>query len=156
MDIRVSRLKLLSPLFYTPDEGLKDAFLPLEEGEGELLFCFELEEANYRSFEPDKGIFFEKMIFAGRAVKMLSCGPLPAAVQIGGKELSVGQFQLAAGNYLFSQERRLLTKEEAAALALEIQAEGLWQRLNLGRKLYLRRLFEDGSQVTQIFRPREE
>ena len=154
MSIQISKFKLLSPLFYVPEQSLR----PFEDGEAEAekIFCFELEEAQYRNIEPDREKFFGNLIFAGRAVKKFSCGELPGTVQIGGKELSVGQLRLPEGDYLFSQERRFLVREEAAVMALEIQAEGLWQRLKPGRKLYLRRLFEDGSPVTQLFRPWEE
>ena len=133
MKIEITKLQLLSPLFYVSAEGL----IPFEYREGDLLFCFELEEAQYRNFEPEGEAFFKNQVFAGKAVKGLSCGEL----------------ELPGGNYLFAQEREILSKGDTIAMALEIQKEGLWQRLKPGRRLYLRYLFEDGSPVTQLFRP---
>jgi hypothetical protein len=61
--------------------------------------------------------------------------------------------ELPRGNYLFAQVRETLSRDEIIDLAIEVQSEGLWQRLELGFKYYLRFLFEDGSPVTQVFRP---
>lgn len=36
---------------------------------------------------------------------------------------------------------------------MELQKEGLWQRLELENRYYLRYLSEDGSEITQLFRP---
>jgi len=60
--------------------------------------------------------------------------------------------ELPQGSYLFSQKREILNREEIIAMAIDIQQEGLWQRLKLGKKLYLRYLYEDGKCVTQILR----
>jgi hypothetical protein len=38
-------------------------------------------------------------------------------------------------------------------MAIEQQKDGLWERLKPGNRLYLRILSEDGSPVTQLFRP---
>jgi hypothetical protein len=38
-------------------------------------------------------------------------------------------------------------------MAIEQQKDGLWEQLRLGNHLYIRYLFEDGSPVTQVFRP---
>jgi hypothetical protein len=60
--------------------------------------------------------------------------------------------QLPAGLYAFSQKRSWLNREECVFMASEQQKDGLWERLHLGNLLYIRRLFEDGSPVTQFFR----
>jgi hypothetical protein len=137
MKYEISRLNLLSPLFYVSEQGLTTGRSPFEyrEGEGERLFCFELDEEQYRNFEPDEGKFFENLVFEGKAVDKSSGLELPK------------------GNYLFAQQRKVLSREETSAMAAEIQKEGLWQRLKPGKRLYLRRLFEDGSPVTQLLRP---
>ena len=93
-------------------------------GDGEKLFYFELDEAG--EFEPDKTRFLDNPV---------SCGELPP------------------GDYLFAQKRETLNHKEIIDLAIEIHQEGLWQRLILGKRLYLRYLFEDGREVTQLFRP---
>ena len=123
MITEVLRFNLLSPISYTPIPEA-DPFAYKEEN-GETLFCFELEEAHRQSIEPDKSRLLGQLV--------------PA------KELPTGQ-------YLFAQKRELLCKDEILNMAVEIQQEGLWQRLKLGTKLYLRYLFEDGSIVTQLFR----
>jgi hypothetical protein len=135
MRFEISKLNLLSPLFYIPGQGT-----PFEcSGEGEKLLCFELDEAQCRNFEPDEGIFFENLVFIGKAAKEPGAGE--------------DSLELPRGNYLFAQQKKVLNREETTAMALEIQVEGLWQRLKPGKRLYLRYLFEDGRAVTQLYRP---
>jgi hypothetical protein len=55
--------------------------------------------------------------------------------------------------YLFDQQRSALNRAECTDMAIEQQTDGLWERLRPGNRVYIRRLFEDGSPVTQIFRP---
>jgi hypothetical protein len=62
--------------------------------------------------------------------------------------------ELPPGVYYFTQERKeILENEKLLTMVMELQKEGLWERLKLEEKLYVRRLFEDGSPVTQIWRP---
>ena len=127
MQIEISRLHLLSPLYFTPEKDA-DPFSFRERGpDGEKIFCFELEETQYRSFEPEKAKFFGSRIMDEKV--------------------------LPQGDYLFAQKREILKREEIMNLAVEMQQEALWQRLEPEKKLYLRYLFEDGSWVTQLFRP---
>ncbi|MCL2381581.1 MAG: hypothetical protein FWC64_08315 [Treponema sp.] len=137
--VNISRLNLVSPLYYT----LEKDFEPFgyKEGDGEKLFCFELDETQAMEFDPGKTDFLKNLVFSGRAedgADRRLCMELPQ------------------GNYLFAQQREILGWEEIAGMAVEVQQEGLWQRLSLGGKLYLRYLFEDGCCVTQLFRPYEE
>jgi hypothetical protein len=62
------------------------------------------------------------------------------------------QLEIPAADYFFAQQREALDRETIISMAIEVQREILWQRLQPEPALYLRRLFEDGSQVTQIFR----
>ena len=121
MTINITRLNLLKPLYFAPDEG-----------SGEKLFCFELDEAQYRSFEPEKAKFLENPVYGG------------------------ADRELPQGDYLFAQKREVLSRQEIIDMAVEMQQEGLWQRLEPGKRLYLRCLFEDGCWVTQLFRPYTE
>jgi hypothetical protein len=114
---------LLAPLCFSPAEG--DPF-NYREGDGEKLYCFQLNENEYNNFEPDKEALLGPLVFSQ---------------------------ELPGGSYLFAQKRELLSREEIIDMAVEIQAEGLWQRLTPGKTLYLRYLFEDSSAVTQLFRP---
>jgi len=136
MELEILRLNLLSPLHYVPLEN-PDPFA-YREGSGEMLFCFDLDEDERRSFEPDRTKLLKKLIFGGKS-----------AGETAGEML----LELPEGNYLFAQKREILSREDIIALAVEIQQEGLWQRLLPGKRLYLRYLFEDNKPVTQLFRP---
>jgi hypothetical protein len=63
---------------------------------------------------------------------------------------------LPAGQYIFSQKREILSRDEILEMTVEIQQEALWQRLIPAPRLYLRYLSEDGRGVTQVFRPYKE
>ena len=137
MKTEILNLLLAIPLYYMPDENI-EAFARAGNGDKEapeMLFCFELDEDLYSSFEPDRKKFFSNRIFGGIS------SPEPAGLE------------LPRGNYLFAQERELLDRDALSDMAAEIQLEGLWQRLKPGKKLYLRYLFEDGKTVSQLFRP---
>ena len=139
MEYEILRLNLLSPLFYSPDNGA-DPFNCPEDGE--RLFCFKLNQAQYLNFEPDKEGFIGSLIFSGKALDE------------GDTELKgEASLELPAGNYMFAQEKRLLNRDEIIDMAIEIQSETLWQRLKPEGKLFLRYLYEDGNWVTQLFRP---
>ena len=132
----IQRLKLLAPLFYTPEtEG--DPF-SYKEGNGEKLYCFEIDENQRLSIEPDAKTLLKTLVFGGSPAKT---------------DADKARLELPAGDYLFAQEREILGRDEIIAAVAEIQSEGLWQRLEPGNRLYLRYLFEDGCLVTQLFRP---
>ncbi|GHV44872.1 hypothetical protein AGMMS49546_29540 [Spirochaetia bacterium] len=137
--IQTIRLELRSPLFYSADPGL----IPFqyEICAGELLFCFDLEPAQSRNIEPESALLLGPLVFAGR---------------LGGKPAEDGQpapVELPAGRYLFAQERKALNRDEFIEMAVEVQKDGLWERLSPADRLYARYLFEDGRVVTQVFRP---
>jgi len=131
------RLDLRAPLFYTEAPGL-GAFgcpPPVEEA-SEFLFCFELDQEQSQSIEPDPENFLERLVFSGKNVQNQQ-----------------GDLELPAGLYLFAQQRGVIGREECIALAVEQQKDGLWEKTKLGNRLFIRLLYEDGGQVTQIFRP---
>jgi hypothetical protein len=135
------RLELFAPLVYIPDPEL----LPFPRGEGqeaaetpERLFWFTLDEAQGRSIEPDPAVFL---------------GPPGAGGYLAPAGYKGEGLELPRGRYLFAQERGTLGREGITAMAIEIQKDGLWERLRLDGRLYLRYLYEDGSAVTQVFRP---
>ena len=144
MEGEISRLSLLSPLYYVPGE--KPESLGFQEETGgvpgeEELFCFKLDETQDKSIEPDKKKLLADMVFYGKAVK--------AAPE-------ESSFKLPEGSYLFLQKREMVSMDGIIDLAVEMQSEGLWQRLKLEGKLYIRRLYEDQRWVTQLFRPYRE
>jgi len=137
--MEVQILTLLSPLYYIEAES--DPF-NYREGDGEKLYCFTLNENESLSFEPDKKALLDRLVFSASAVLGAQGETVKASPQI-----------LPEGSYLFAQKREVLSREEIIDMAVEIQAEGLWQRLKPGKTLYLRYLFEDSNSVTQLYRP---
>jgi hypothetical protein len=104
-----------------------------DEAARELLFCFELNPEQAQRIDPEADTFLGELVSAGKAGN--------------------GKLQLAAGLYLFVQQRTALNRDECIYLAIEQQKDGLWEQLCLGNRLYIRCLYEDGSSVTQILRP---
>jgi hypothetical protein len=133
---RTIRLELRSPLFYREEPGLVPFRYEIQAGE--TLFCFGLDKAQGRSIEPDPAALLGPLVFGGLAL---------------GGRLPDGPLELPAGSYLFAQEREALSREEVIGMAVEVQKDGLWERLAPGGRLYVRYLFEDGRAVTQVFRP---
>jgi hypothetical protein len=142
-----SYLRLTAPLLYRPfaDLGKAEEMFPGAPGQepenGETLFRFVLNPRAAGSIEPAAGGYLERLTAAGE----LSCGDSPAPAGL----------DLPAGEYWFTQIRQVLDRAECVETALELQKEGLWQRIGLGTILYFRCLREDGSPVVQLFRPVE-
>jgi hypothetical protein len=132
------RLDLRAPLLYTKTPAPLDAFdcpSPSEEAL-EFLFCFELDQEQSQSIEPQPDNFLERLVFSGKNVQNQNKGDL----------------ELPAGLYLFAQRRGIIGREECIDLAIEQQKDGLWEKIKLGNRLFIRLLYEDGSPVTQLFR----
>ena len=131
------RLDLRAPLLYTETPGL-DAFdcPPPYEETSEFLFCFELDQEQSQSIEPQPENYLGRLVFSGKNVQNRNKGDL----------------ELPAGLYLFVQQRGVIGREECIDLAIEQQKDGLWEKIKLGNRLFLRYLYEDGSPVTQLFR----
>ncbi|MDR3138430.1 MAG: hypothetical protein LBT95_02020 [Treponema sp.] len=136
MEYAVLKLDLRSPLFYTREKS-PDPFSG-RPFTGESLFCFEVNPDQGSRIDPEGETYLGDLICGG------SRDPKPS---------SRPSLELPTGKYLFCQIRSLLGRETIIEMAMEIQKEGLWERLRLGRLLYLRYLFEDLSPVTQVFRP---
>jgi len=130
-------LDLRAPLEYAEAPGLIpfECPPPADEAAQELLFCFELNREQAGRIDPEADCFLGELAFSGK----------------GRNER--GKVRLPAGLYLFAQQRGTLDRGECIGMAIEQQKDGLWERLRLGDRLYVRYLFEDGSSVTQIFRP---
>jgi len=128
-------LDLRAPLLFS-----KIGEFPSEFRENdEFLLCFELAPAQSRSIEPDRELLLGPLVFAGCKT---------------GDSCQDGTAALPAGNYLFTQNRgAYLKKDEWLDMAVEQQKDGLWERYKPENRLFVRFLFEDGSPVTQIFRP---
>ena len=136
------RLNLLTALEYVasplaPFEGL----FPAVGESAEFLFCFDIDPAQAARIDPEPAAFPGALVFSGKRAGGH------------GESAPAGDLRLPAGLYAFMQKRRELSMKECAALAIELQKDGLWERLRLESRLYVRFLFEDGSPVTQLFRP---
>ena len=129
-------LDLRAPLDYEAAPGLDPFVCPLPvEAAQELLFCFEVNQEQAGRIDPQAEYFLGEIVFSGKGKSE--------------KE----KVRLPAGMYLFAQQRRILGREDCINMAIEQQKDGLWERLYLENRLYIRYLFEDGSPVTQLFRP---
>lgn len=137
--LNIIRLNLYTSLFYSKDMELK----PFEHTDllGEKVFHFEINPAQSLSMEPEKEHYLGNLLCGG----ILDPQASPA------KEPEI--FELPVGEYMFAQVREILNQDAFIGMAMEVQKEGLWKRLSLEDRLYLRYLFEDGKGVTQIFRP---
>jgi hypothetical protein len=136
-------LYLHAPLIFPKIDGLPSEFHENEE----ILLCYDLNPAQSRSIEPDRGLLPGSLVFAGR--KTGDC-PLQDS------PLQEGIVRLPPGNYLFTQRRggqiSPLNTDEWLDMAVEQQKDGLWERYKPENRLFVRFLFEDGSPVTQLFR----
>jgi hypothetical protein len=149
------KLELLSPLYYREDPEL----VPFSrKGEGdEQLFCFALDPVQARSIEPDARLFLGNILL--RASAEPSPDPGPARENPGGGEDDGEENKrrkrviLPPGKYLFAQVREVLDREAFIDMAIEVQKDGLWERVTPDTRLYLRYLYEDQGPVTQVLRP---
>jgi hypothetical protein len=153
------RLELLSPLLYQ-GRADPDPFSHRPRGREEWLFRFAIDKAQGQSIEPEAGLFLGPLCAAGR----LETGPKDGAGPVFGGAGAEGpeagevpgEVPLPRGRYLFAQKREALGREAVIDLAIEVQKDGLWERLRLEDHFYLRYLYEEGSAVTQVFRPYRE
>ena len=136
MKPEIIRLHLLSPLFYFAD---KSGTFDFKQEDGEKLFCFEVEKAQAARFEPDKNCFPGSLVFSGKA----------AGKGVQGEP----GMEFKRGDYIFTQVQEILNLDDIVDLAIEVQNEGLWQRLQIGPCFYVRFLLEEDRGVTQIWRP---
>jgi hypothetical protein len=143
MDLHILNLHLQAPLFYARDESLEP--FNYDPSKGELLFYFEIDGAQYRSIEPDRGSYLGRLVFGGVLVH-------PSSAEHGPGSL----LELPRGQYLFAQGPEIADREGYIQMAVEVQKEGLWQQLSLDRGLYLRYVYEDEKPHTQVFRPLAE
>jgi len=134
-------LNLCSPLVYAQTETSLPDNMEKYAGQEELLLCFELDPVQSRAFEPERERLLGTFVFAG------------CKKSENGEKNFEKPVLLPAGAYIFVQRRQALNKDEWLDMAIEQQKDGLWERHKPQPKLYLRYLYEDGSPVTQLFRP---
>ena len=129
------KLDLRAPFFYVKTSDLPQNMVKNEE----FLLCFDLDPVQSRSIEPEPELLLGSLVFTGKT----GCSD----------DFQAQTVSLPAGMYLFLQCRSALSREEWLDLAIEQQKDGLWERHKPENRLYIRYLFEDGSPVTQLFRP---
>jgi hypothetical protein len=155
-DLRFTRLNLVQPLRYLRDDRLNPfdgSASALPAGGWEVMFNMIIDSARGQSFDARPGSrYFAALIHAGRAP--LEEAPLPSASGASATgEAAQETLCLPSGLYFFTQAREFLYEADLTGMALELQKEGLWQRLALENRIYIRYLYEDSSAVTQLFRP---
>ncbi|MDR1031021.1 MAG: hypothetical protein LBL76_09145 [Treponema sp.] len=137
--LTILQLDLRAPLVYRNDETLTPfACTGLAE---ERLFCFDLDADQGLSIEPNEAHYLGPLLFAGT----LALDPEALTVP--------ERFELPQGTYMFAQVKQLLPRDQVIWMAAEVQKEGLWQRMNLEKRLYLRYVVEAEKTITQVFRP---
>jgi hypothetical protein len=138
----ILKLNLLAPLYYAKDETL----VPFKSNPflGERLFCFEIDPVQSVQFEPPENLYPGSLLYSGRGETAFP-SDTPAE--------EVNRVKLPQGSYIFTQAWRFLARKEFIYMVIELQKEGLWERLNLEPRIYLRYLHEEGRAVTQVFRP---
>lgn|GEM_PF-549903 len=151
---------LLTPIKYLKTNK-KDPFnnyqVDNNQGNCESIYCFEIDQSQSGAFEPDKNSLPGTLVFAGSAIAgsaLIESDLIGSAFKK--PETAEPVIELPQGNYLFCQARDIIGREKIIDLMADVQQEGLWQRLVLHNRCYLRFLYEDGSTVTQILRPYSE
>ncbi len=134
MSLTIYTLDLRSPFSYSKLPA-SDAFALLDSEEQAV--CFSLPGAAAREIEPDPEHYLGPIIFTG----ILS------------NDRETQECTIPQGLYLFAQLRETPSKELFTAMAIEVQKEGLWQRLDLAPLVFLRVLKEEDAYVTQVLRP---
>jgi hypothetical protein len=137
--LTIVHLDLRAPLVYRKDASLRP-FVHRGLAE-ERLFCFDLALDQRLSIEPEADQYLGEVLFAGALTLHADAVTEPPAIE------------LPQGTYMFAQVRKLLDREGFIGAAIEVQKEGLWQRMKLENRLYLRYLVEEGETITQVFRP---
>ncbi|MDR2742167.1 MAG: hypothetical protein LBB98_08470 [Treponema sp.] len=138
----VKKLILASPLIYGKDGSLR--FPVCGTVRGDVLFRMALDPSQSRRIEPDRIAFPGRLVEAGSAALSVTGDRDAKAPEL---------LELPAGTYVFAQVRDPPNAETLISMIIEVQQEGLWERLSLDDRLYIRYLFEDEQTVTQVFRP---
>lgn len=134
MILNIFTLDLRAPFFYSKIP-VADPFAVLDSRE--QVVCFSLPDTSAFTIEPEPENYLGPIVFAG--------------VQSG--ESKTSECSIPQGFYLFAQVREHPQKELFTAMAIEVQKEGLWRRLDLEPLVFLRVLKEDDELVTQVLRP---
>jgi hypothetical protein len=144
-DFSVKKLILAASLVYRKDDSLW--FPGSGTGGGEALFRMALDPSQSRSIEPDRIAFPGRLVAAGSATGL-------EKEREGARDVKAPDLlELPEGTYFFAQVQEPAGMETVINMIIEVQQEGLWERFSLDDRLYIRRLFEDGQTVIQVFRP---
>jgi hypothetical protein len=154
------RLTLAAPLYYR-----KAAIQPgtghVPKPGKEFLFHYEINPSEAYRIDPEPEQYLGPLLAAGivdsSAFGVQTMGPADNAGMETPDETCL---VLPSGLYYFTQLRKetFVSSElenfgNFVEMAMELQKEGLWERLRLGPGLYLRLLWEDEAGVVQVWRP---
>ena len=157
MDVKTlafTRLTLGQSLRYRRD----DALTPFDRANRdaaragrEMMFSLIIDSARGQDFgAASGGRYFAALLNAGKiSAETPEHSPASSPDPSGAGET----VDIPAGTYFFTQTRDIPGEDAITLMALELQREGLWRRLVMENRVYLRYLYEDGSAVTQLFRP---
>ncbi|MDR1909231.1 MAG: hypothetical protein LBQ35_04890 [Spirochaetaceae bacterium] len=158
-DLHFTRLNLVQPLRYLRDDSLNPfdgSVSALPAGGWEVMFNMIIDSERGQNFDaPPGNRYFAALINAGRAPleEMSRPAESGAAHPVPAETEAQEALYLPSGLYFFTQTREFLHEADLTDMALELQREGLWQRLEMENRIYIRYLYEDSSAVTQLFRP---
>jgi len=135
MSLSIYTLDLRAPFIYIGNLG-KDPFgLPDYEEE---MACFSIEGDTAQSIEPVAEHYLGPLLFTGSKAAETS---------------ESKDYIIPKGLYLFAQIREAPQRDLFTTMAIEVQKEGLWRRLEMENRVFMRILKEDDSLVTQVLRP---
>ena len=141
MSLTIHTLDLRAPFEYLPDTDLDPFTTPVYS---EQAACFLISPELSTSIEPPEVSYLGTLLFSGRIAQDLNreakhADPLSCTIP--------------KGLYLFAQIRSSVDRELFTAMAIEVQKEGLWRKLEMEPRVFLRVLMEEDGIVSQVFRP---
>uniref|UniRef100_A0A7C3ILA1 Uncharacterized protein n=1 Tax=Gracilinema caldarium TaxID=215591 RepID=A0A7C3ILA1_9SPIR len=135
MSLSIYTLDLRAPFIYTQSIAEDPFGQPPHE---EAMACFSLDRDVAQSIEPDAEHYLGPLLFRG--TKSSEAPDTDDCV-------------IPKGLYLFAQIREAPQRDLFTAMAIEVQKEGLWRRMEMENRVFIRILKEEDEVVTQVLRP---
>ena len=135
MSLSIYTLDLRAPFMYAQSTTGDPFGQPTHE---EAMACFSLDGDGAQSIEPDPEHYLGPLLFIG--TKSSEAPDMDNSV-------------IPKGLYLFAQVREAPQRDLFTAMAIEVQKEGLWRRLEMENRVFMRILKEEDEVVTQVLRP---
>ena len=139
MSLMIYTLDLRAPFLYSPNLFIDPFSQVIYE---EQVACFSLDKETAGTINPDPANYLGPLLFTGAKPDTEN---LTLDAEKG--------CSIPKGLYLFAQLREGPERDLFNAMAIEVQKEGLWRRLDLEPIVYIRTLKEETELVTQVLRP---